>query len=103
VLWPGTGIENVAYVFWAPLAETLSEGNVPKTVMVSLSFGRMLLLFADGVCHRDLANGGAGPLRFLPLISGFTRLFSPWSPEVLPDEKMTTLAGALLSLHSLYS
>lgn len=84
-------LKMVAYVFLAPLAETLSEGLSRKRVMVSLDFGRMLLLlpmaFATEIWHIVALT-----FTFFALSAGFTPLFQSVVPDVLPDENDYTQA-----------
>lgn len=84
-------LKMVAYVFLAPVAETLSAGISRKHAMVSLDFGRMLLLlpmaFANEIWHLVALT-----FAFFALSAGFTPLFQSVIPDVLPDEKDYTLA-----------
>lgn len=78
-------LKMVAYVFLAPLAESLSAGVPRKRAMVSLDIGRMLLLlpmaFATEIWHVFALT-----FAFFALSAGFTPLYQSVIPEVLPEE-----------------
>lgn len=84
-------LKMVAYVFLAPLAETLSEGISRKRVMVSLDFGRMLLLLPMAFAN-EIWQMVALTFAFFALSAGFTPLFQSVVPEVLPEENDYTQA-----------
>tara|TARA_R110002096_G_scaffold338721_1_gene532071 strand:- start:23291 stop:24697 length:1407 start_codon:yes stop_codon:yes gene_type:complete len=84
-------LKMVAYVFLAPLAETLSAGISRKRVMVSLDFGRMLLLLPMAFATEGWQIVALA-FAFFALSSGFTPLFQSVVPDVLPDENDYTLA-----------
>nr|WP_275982183.1 MFS transporter [Frigidibacter sp. ROC022] len=86
-------LKMVAYVLLAPLAETLLA-NVPrKRAMVSLDFGRMLLLLPMGL-STEIWHVAVLAFAFFVLAAGFTPLFQSVIPDVLPEEESYTKALA---------
>lgn len=86
-------LKMLAYVFLAPLAETVLA-NVPrKRAMVSLDLGRMLLLlpmaFVTETWHVAVLA-----FAFFVLSAGFTPLFQSVIPDILPEEETYTKALA---------
>ncbi len=84
-------LKMIAYVFLAPLAETLSAGMPRKRVLVSLDFGRMLLLIPMAFAT-EVWEIVALAVAFFALSAGFTPLFQAVIPDVLPDEHDYSLA-----------
>jgi MFS family permease len=86
-------LKMVAYVGFAPLAETLLARFPPKRAMVGLDLGRMLLLvpMAFAGAPWQIAALAFG---FFVLSAGFTPLFQAVIPDVLPDEEGYTRALA---------
>lgn len=84
-------LKMVAYVFLAPLAETLSAGMPRKRVLVSLDFGRMLLLIPMAFAT-EVWEIVALAMAFFALSAGFTPLYQAVIPDVLPDENDYSLA-----------
>lgn len=86
-------LKMIAYVIFAPLAETVLAGLSRKRAMVGLDLGRMLLLlpmaFATQFWHI-----GALAFAFFVLASGFTPLFQSVIPDILPKEEVFTKALA---------
>ena len=86
-------LKMLAYVFLAPLAETLLEKVPCKRAMVSLDLGRMLLLlpmaFASETWHVAVLA-----FAFFVLAAGFTPLFQSVVPDILPEEESYTKALA---------
>jgi MFS family permease len=78
-------LKMIAYVFLAPLAETLTSGLPRKKVLVSLDFGRMLLLLPMAFAS-EAWEMIALALAFFALSAGFTPLYQSVIPDVLTDE-----------------
>jgi MFS family permease len=78
-------LKMVAYVFLAPLAETLTSGIPRKRVLVSLDFGRMLLLLPMAFAS-EIWEMIALALAFFALSAGFTPLYQSVIPDALTDE-----------------
>ena len=86
-------IKMVAYVFLAPLLETLLSGVSRKRALVSLDLGRMLLLLPLALAN-EIWMIAALAFVFFALSAGFTPLFQSTLPDILPEEEEYTKALA---------
>ncbi|MGB7244104.1 MAG: MFS transporter, partial [Sulfitobacter sp.] len=86
-------LKMLAYVFLAPLAETLLAGVSRKRAMVALDLGRMMLLLPMALIT-ETWQVAALAFGFFALAAGFTPLFQSLVPDILPDEEIYTKALA---------
>jgi len=86
-------LKMVAYVIFAPFAETILSGHPRKRVMVSLDLGRMVLLLPMAFATETWQIGVLA-FAFFVLASGFTPLFQSVVPDVLSNEEVYTKALA---------
>ena len=86
-------LKMVAYVLLAPLAETGLAKVSRKGAMVSLNFGRMLLLLPMAFVTETWQVAMLAFLFFM-LAAGFTPLFQSVIPDLLPEKETYTKALA---------
>ncbi|MEP2030763.1 MAG: MFS transporter [Paracoccaceae bacterium] len=86
-------LKMMAYVFLAPLAETLLAGKSRKHAMISLDFGRMILLLPM-VFATETWQICTLAFVFFVLAAGFTPLFQSVIPDILPKEETYSKALA---------
>lgn len=84
-------LKMVAYVGFAPLAETVLSGRPRKPVMIGLDIGRLLILLPM-VMVTETWQLGALAFLFFVVSSGFTPLFQSVIPDLLPEEADYTRA-----------
>jgi len=87
-------LKMVAYVGFAPFAETLLARFPRKGAMAGLDIGRMLLLVPMAFAGAPWQIAALA-FAFFVLSAGFTPLFQSVIPDVLPDEEGYTRALAL--------
>lgn len=84
-------VKMVAYVFLAPMAETLLAGRPRKPVMVGLDLARMLLLLPMAFATETWQIAALAFL-FFGVSSGFTPVFQSVIPDIFPDEGLYSRA-----------
>lgn len=86
-------LKMVAYVAFAPLAETVLSAQPRKIAMVGLDLGRMLLLLPMALATQTWQIGALA-FAFFVLAAGFTPLFQSVIPDILPKEDVYAKALA---------
>jgi MFS family permease len=86
-------LKMLAYVFLAPVAQTLLAAVPHKRAMVSLDIGRMLLLLPMAAATQTWQIAALA-FGFYALSAGFTPLFQSVIPNILPEKDSYTKALA---------